>query len=215
MRPYLEEIQRIEVDLEPYQEQMARIEDQMNDMEIFVEPGTLEEIEQQIHSQLEEIHRQIGEVHVNMEPLHEQLEAIHLQMEPLHEEMARLHREMEPIHERMEEIQRGMEPLHEEMELLGKRLDDALRVEVAGRLRAQLGPVTGPEAPFNEAAAHILERSTVRIDGDTVTIIGSATENGRILTDLLGPHRIGASQNFDNAVRSASAEMSQLEIRAD
>jgi len=215
MQPYLERIEEIEIDLEPMHEHMEEIEREMENLEIYVEPGNLAEIERQIHEQLEAVHRQMEQVHIEMEPLHEQIEEIHAQMEPLHEHMEQIHIEMEPMHEQMEIIHREMAPFHEEMELLGQRLKDALRTDVAGRLQTHLGPVTTPNAPFTEAAARILDGADIHVDDGGVTVNSSSRETRQILEDLCGPHRVGAQQNFDNAVNSAANEISDLEIRAD
>ncbi len=215
MEPYVEKMAQIEVQMEPYLEHMEEIEREMENLEIYVEPGKLADIERQIHEQLEAVHRQLEQVHLEMEPLHQQLQAIHEQMEPFHEQMEQLHLNMEPMHAQMEVFHREMEPFHEEMEALGQRLQDALRGEVAGRLKFHLGPVTGPNAPFTESAERILDGAEVHVDDDLVTVNASSGDTRQILNDLLGPHRIGAQQNFDNAVHSAAAEMSNLEIRAD
>ncbi len=215
MEPYLEKMAQIEVQMEPYLEDMEEIEREMEDLEIYVEPGKLADIERQIHEQLEAVHLQMEQVHAEMEPFHQQMEAIHEQLEPLHEHMEQLHLNMEPMHEQMEIIHREMEPFHEEMELLGQRLEDALRTDVAGRLQTHLGPVTTPNAPFTEAAARILDGADIHVDDGGVTVKTSSRETRQILEDLCGPHRVGAQQNFDNAVNSAANEISDLEIRTD
>ena len=215
MRPYLERIEEIEVDLEPMHQHIAEIERQMQDLEISVEPGNLEEIERQIHEQLEVVHRQMEQVHADMEPFHEQIEEIQRQMEPIHEQIEQLHIAMGPMHEQMDVIHRELEPFHEEMELLGQRLENALNAEVAGRLRQRMGPFTDQNAPFSEAAAKVLDGATINVSDDRVHIRAPQSETLQILDDLLGPHRIGTRQNFDNAAQSAAAEISNLEIRAD
>lgn len=215
MQPYLERIEEIEVNLEPMHEYMEEIERKMENFEIHVEPGNLAEIEHQIHEQLEAVHRQMEQVHMDMEPFHEQIEEIHRQMEPLHEQIEQLHIAMGPMHEQMDVIHREMEPFHEEMELLGQRLENALNAEVAGRLRQRLGAFTDHDAPFSESAAKILDGATINVSDDRVHISAPQSETLHILSDLLGPHRIGTQQNFDNAVQSAAAEISNLEIRAD
>jgi hypothetical protein len=133
----------------------------------------------------------------------------------MHEEIERLHREMEPIHERIEEMHLEMEPIHEELGQLGDRLEDALRGEVAAVLREHLGSVTGPNAPFTEAAARILEDADVHVDDGTVRVEASRSEARRILTDLLAPLRVGAQSSFDAAVDEAAAALSPLVLQAD
>jgi archaellum component FlaC len=229
MRPHLERIQEIELDMEPMLAQIEEFAGQLENVRIHVEDGTLAEVQQQIEEQIEAHMAKIEEIHIDMEPLHEQLEAIHEQLEPLHEqleaihidmepmhaEIERMHREMEPIHERIEEMHLEMEPIHEELGRLGDRLEDALRGEVATVLREHLGAVTGPNAPFTEAAARILEDASVRVNDGTVWVRASRSEARRILTDLLGPLRVGDQSVFDEAVEGAATAVSPLVIQAD
>jgi HAE1 family hydrophobic/amphiphilic exporter-1 len=51
-----------------YQEKMAEIEAQMNDLELHIEDGTLDEIHRQISEQVEAHMEQFEEIHVEMEP---------------------------------------------------------------------------------------------------------------------------------------------------
>ena len=136
-------------------------------------------------------------------------------MEPVHAEIERLHLEMEPIHEKIEEMHLEMAPIHEELELLGNRLEDALRGEVATVLREHLDAVTAPNAAFTEAAARILEDADVQVDDGVVRVSASRSEARRILTDLLGPLRIGAQSSFDHAVDDAAAAVSPLVLQVD
>jgi beta-lactamase regulating signal transducer with metallopeptidase domain/archaellum component FlaC len=229
MRPHLERIEEIEIDMEPMLAQIEVLERELENIQIHVEDGTLAEVQRQIQEQLEAhmakieeihidmepVHEQIEAIHEQLEPLHEQIEAIHIDMEPMHEEIERLHREMEPIHERIEEMHLEMEPIHEELGQLGDRLEDALRGEVAAVLREHLGSVTGPNAPFTEAAARILEDADVHVDDGTVRVEASRSEARRILTDLLAPLRVGAQSSFDAAVDEAAAALSPLVLQAD
>jgi beta-lactamase regulating signal transducer with metallopeptidase domain/archaellum component FlaC len=229
MRPYLERIEDLEIDMEPMLAQIEALEGELGSVRIHVEDGTLAEVQQQIqvqieahmakieeiHIDMEPLHEQIEAIHEQLAPLHEQIEAIHIDMEPMHEQIEAIHLEMEPIHERIEEMHLEMEPIHEELERLGDRLEDALRGEVATVLREHLGAVTGPNAPFTEAAARILEDADVHVDDGTVRVQASRTEACQILADLLGPLRIGGQSAFDEALEGAATALSPLLIQVD
>jgi prefoldin subunit 5 len=139
---------------------------------------------------------------------------VHEQIEPQHEELEKIHAAMEPFHERMEAIQREMEPIHEEMEELGERLEEAVAAEVEPVLREHLGSGTGPQAPFAEAAARLVEDGHVHVHGDVVRVEMSVDEAREVLSDLLGPHRVGSQEAFDAAVEAAADAVSDLEITA-
>jgi len=229
MKPHLAKIEELEVDLEPMLAQIEELEGELENIRIHVEDGTLEEVQRQIHEQIaahmakieeihidmEPIHEQMAAIHEQIEPLHEQITDLHVDMEPMHQEIERLHREMEPVHERIAEMHLEMEPIHEELERLGDRLEDALRGEVTTVLREHLGAVTGPNAPFTEAAARILDEAEVHVDDDTVRVRASRSEARQILSDLLTPHRIGDQSAFEAAVDAAAAAMSPLVIQVD
>jgi len=229
MQPFIERMEEIEIDMEPFEVQMEEFEAQMESFEIHVDDGTLEEVQRQIHEQLEEQMKAIEEIHIDMAPFHEQmeaihaemeplyreLEAIHIDMEPIHEQLESLHIDMEPIHEQMEAVHREMEPFHEEMERLGDRLERAISGEVEAVLREHLGAVTAPGAPIDEAAARIADDAHMHVDDNRVRVDASAREVREILSDLLGPHRVGASDAFDAAVDAAAEALSPLEIMID
>jgi beta-lactamase regulating signal transducer with metallopeptidase domain len=229
MQPYLERLEAIEIDMEPYHEQMEALEEQLHSIEIHIEDGTLEDVERQIHAQMEihmegldEIHlqmepfmEQMEAIHVEMEDLHVQMEDIHIDMEPIHEQMAKIEIDMEPFHEEMERIHEEMEPFHEEMELLGDRMEQAIRGEVIAVLQAELGPVIAPGTPLDEAAALIAEDASVNIEDDTLKFRASRGRTRDLLTDLLSDHRIGTQKAFDQAIDSAAAALSPLVIVAD
>ena len=210
LQPYLERIEAIELDMAPTEAQMEAIERRLEGLELHIDDGTLQEIERQIHEQLEplqeELERlhesmgpqleQIEAIHREMEPMHRQLEAVHEQLEPQHQELEKIHATMEPFHEQLESIHREMEPIHEEMERLGQQLEAALGEEVAAVLREHLASVTDPQAPFDEAAARILEDAHIHVNGDVVRVSASPREAREILTDLLGPHRIGSQESL-------------------
>jgi chromosome segregation ATPase len=170
---------------------------------------------EKIHIDMEPIHEQIAAIHEQLEPLHEQIARIHIDMEPMHEEIERLHREMEPIHERIAAMHLEMEPIHEELGRLGVRLNDALLGEVVTVLREHLAAVTGPNAPFTEAAARILEDAEVHVDDGTVRVRASRSETRQILVDLLTPHLIGDQSAFEAAIDDASDTVSPLVIQVD
>ncbi|MCK5377741.1 MAG: hypothetical protein KAJ97_11685, partial [Acidobacteria bacterium] len=209
--------------------QMEEFEAQLESFKIHVDDGTLEEVQRQIHEQLEEqmkaiegihidmapFHEQMEAIHAEMEPLYRELEAIHIDMEPIHEQLESLHIDMEPFHEQMEAIHKEMEPFHEEMERLGDRLERAISGEVEAVLREHLGAVTAPGAPIDEAAARIADDAHMHVDDNRVRVDASAREVREILSDLLGPHRVGASDAFDAAVDAAAEALSPLEIRID
>jgi beta-lactamase regulating signal transducer with metallopeptidase domain/soluble cytochrome b562 len=223
MEPYLERLEAIEIDMEPYHEQMEALEEQLHGIELHIEDGTLEEVERQIHAQmeihmegLEKIHiemepfmEQMQAIHVEMEDLHEQMADIHIDMEPIHEQMTKIHVDMEPFHEEMERIHIEIEPFHEEMELLGDRMEKALQGEVIAVLQAELGPVIAPGTPLDEAAALIAEDASININDDTLKFRASRGRTRDVLIDL------GTQKAFDEAIDSAVAALSPLVIVAD
>ena len=229
MQPYLERLEAIEIDMEPYHEQMEALEEQLHSITIHIEDGTLDDVQRQIHAQMEihmegldKIHiemeplmEQMEAIHVEMEDLHIQMEDIHIDMEPFHEQMAKIHIDMEPFHEEMERIHIEMEPFHEEMELLGDRMEQAIQDEVIAVLQAELGPVIAPGTPLDEAAALIAEDANINISDDTLKFRASRGRTRDVLTDLLSDQRIGTQKAFDEAIDSAAAALSPLVIVAD
>ena len=74
MQPYLERLEEIEINMEPFHEQMEALEEELHSVELHIDDGTLEEIERQIHAQME-IHMEgIEKIHLEMEPGVEQME---------------------------------------------------------------------------------------------------------------------------------------------
>ena len=229
MEPYLAKIEAIEIDMEPFQAQMEEFEKEMENIQLHIEDGTIEEVQKQIQEQVEAhmamvetIHvdmepflAQLEDIHIEMEGLHGQLAEIHVDMEPIHEHMEKIHIEMEPFHEQMEELHRELEPFHEEMELLGERMEHALQVEVLSYLRDELGAVTAPGVDFDEAGARIVDDARIRVDDDVVRVDASRSDVREILTDLFAPHRIGTQEAFDAAIDRAAAGLSPLTIRVD
>ena len=208
---------------------MEAMEDQLQNIIVHIEDGTLDEVQRQIHDQIEAHMELIEDIHVDMEPFLEQIEAIHVEMEDLHVEMANIHVDMEPFHEKMEQfhiemapfqeemeqLHRELEPFHEEMEALGNRLEKAIETEIAAYLRAELGAVTAPEADFYDAAARIVEDADIDVHDDVVRVNASRGNTRDILTDLYGPQRIGIQEAFDEAVERAVDGLSDLRIQAD
>jgi len=229
MEPYLEKLEEIEIDMAPFHAQMEAMEEQLQNLEIHVEDGTLDEVQRQIHEQIEAHMELFEEIHVDMEPFLEQIEAIHVEMEdlhvemadihidmePFHEQMEQFHIEMEPFHEKMEQFHREMGPFHEEMELLGDRLEEAITGEVAAYLRDELGAVTSPEADFHDAAARIVDDANINVHDDVVRVDAPRGNTRDILIDLYGPQRIGIQETFDEAVERAVNGLSPLRIQAD
>ncbi|HSL17510.1 MAG TPA: M56 family metallopeptidase [Methylomirabilota bacterium] len=230
MKPFLEQIERIEVDMAPFRERMEAMQERLESMTFHIDDGTLEEIKRQIHEQTENLHLELESVHVDMSPYREQLERIHEQLGPLHERIARLteeqtarihermersHEVMARQHERMERLQAELEPLHRKMERLGDRLQEALKGDVAAVLRSHLGSVTGPDAPFAEAAARLLEEASIRLHDDLLEVNVSRREAREILDDRFSPVRIGTEEAFDAALESAVDELADLEIRVE
>ena len=101
------------------------------------------------------------------------------------------------------------------MELLGDRLEKAIQGEVVSYLRSELGAVTSPGAPFDEAAARIVDDSHINVHDDTLKIKGDQDEIREILTDLLLPHRIGTQEVFDQAIDNAATGLSPMVIQVD
>jgi beta-lactamase regulating signal transducer with metallopeptidase domain/predicted nucleic acid-binding Zn-ribbon protein len=229
MEPILEQIEAIHIDMEPMHTQIETMHDSFENIELHIEDGTLEQIQEQIHAQMEAHRAQFESVQIDMEPFHAQMEALHAQLEPLqrrmeelhleavpsHEEMERMHAEIEPFQREMERLQEEMEPFHEEMELLGDRIEAALIGDVADVVRQHLGPVTGPDAPFTEAAARIIDDGNIHINDDVIKLDVSRREVREILSDLFTPSRIGTQDAFDDALENAVEEVSHLEIRID
>ena len=229
MEPILAQIEAIHIDMEPMHAQMEAMQESLESLELHIEDGTLEEIQEQIQEQMEAHHSQLESVHIDtesyheqmealhkqLEPLHEQIEAIHLEAIPTHEEIERIHADMEPFHEEMERLHDEMEPFHEKMELMGEKIEAAIQNDVADVLRSHLGAVTGPTAPFDEAAARIVEDSDIHIDDDVLELDVSRREAREILSDLFTPSRIGTQDAFDAALEAAVDKVSDLEIRTD
>jgi beta-lactamase regulating signal transducer with metallopeptidase domain/archaellum component FlaC len=229
MKPYLEKLENIEIDMEPLHDHLAELEDELKDLELHIEDGTLEEVERQIHFQVQAHMEKMEQIQMNMEPFHEQMEKIHQEMEPLYKEMQEIHVDMEPIHaqmekihidmepfqEQMEKIHEQLEPFHEEMEALHDRLDAAIRDEIEIYLREQLGAVTAPGTDFSEAAAKIAEDSRIHINDDVVEIKARANNSRAILEDLFGPQRVGTKNAFRQAIDDTVAGLSPLRITVD
>jgi beta-lactamase regulating signal transducer with metallopeptidase domain len=230
MEPYLEEIEKIAMDMEPVREQLEAMQEKLETMTLHIEDGTFDEIQKQIHEQMAAHQFELQSIHVDMAPYHEQIEKIHEQLEPLHdriadltaEQTARIHEQLELDHELLEqhreELERfheQLEPMHEEMEQAGHQIRVALELDVADVLRSHLAPVTSPDAPFDEAAARVVDAGSIRVDDDTVEVIVSKRETREILTDLFEPHRIGGRGAFDTALETAVSETSNLEILVD
>ena len=229
MEPYLEQLEKIEIDMEPFHAQMEAMEEQLQNLEIHILDGTLEDVQRQIHEQIEAHMELFRDIHVDMEPFHEHFETIHeemaklheemglvhINMEPVHEQMANIHVEMAPFHAKMAQLHLQMEPFHEEMELLGNRLEEAVAAEVAAFLRDELGAVTSPEADFHDAAARIVEDASINVRDNVVRVDAPRGNTREILNDLYGPQRIGLQEAFDEAVERAVDGLSSLRIQAD
>ena len=229
MEPIIAQIEAIHLDMEPMHTQLEAMHESFEEMQLHIEDGTLEQVQDQIHAQIEAHHVDFESIHIDMEPYHAQIEALHEQLEPLHEkiealhlealpsheEMERIQAEMEPYQEEMERIHEEMEPFHEEMELIGDRIETAIVNDVATVLRSHLGPVTGPGAPFAEAAARIVDDANIHINNDLLEINASRREVREILGDLFTPLRVGTQDAFDDALEAAVGDVSNLEIRTD
>jgi len=217
------------MDMEPMHEQLEAMQESLESVRLHIEDGTLEEIQEQIHAQMEAhqaefesvhidmepIQQQIEELHTRLEPLQRQIEQIHLEAVPSQEEMERMQAEIEPFQKEMERLQEEMEPFQEEMGRLGERIQAAIAGDVAAVLRQHLAPVTGPDAPFTEAAARIIDEGNIHIDNEIVELHVSRREVREILSDLFNPTRIGTQNAFDEALDAAVDEISDLELRTD
>lgn len=234
MEPILAEIESIQIDMEPVHEQLEAMHEAFETMTFHIDDGTMEEIQRQIHEQMEAHRADLESIHIDMEPYQAKLAELHAQLEPMHERLAEMTREqtakiqeqlensegmmelkqeqMELMHERMEKIHREMEPVREEMERMGARLESAMVSDVADVLRSHLAPVTGPAAPFTEAAARIIDEGNIHIDDDVLELRASRREVLEILEDLFAPERVGTQEAFNAAIESASDEVSDLQI---
>lgn len=228
MQPHIARIEAIELDMAPIEAEMEKIGKRLESLELHIDAGQLADIERQIREQIEPLHgeldrlhesmapylAQIDTIHADLEPLHRRLEDLHENLRPSQEELEQIHTALEPLHDRMDQIHTTMEPIHEEMAALGRQLEAAVSTEVAGVLRQHLGASTGPQAPLDEAAARLLEDAHIDVRDDVVRVRTSAAEARQILTDLLGPHRIGSQSAFDDAVAAAADAVANLEIPA-
>jgi beta-lactamase regulating signal transducer with metallopeptidase domain/predicted nucleic acid-binding Zn-ribbon protein len=229
MQPYLDQLEDIEIDMKPYEQQLEALEDQFRNMELHIEDGKLEDIERQIHEQmaahmgqietiqvdLEPFLKQMEAIHQEMSGLYEELAEVHIDMEPIHTQMEKIHVDLEPFHEQMEKIHAELEPFHREMEILGDRLEKAIQAEVVSYLRSELGAVTSPGAPFDEAAARIIDDANINVHDKVLKINGDDTEIREILTDLMLPHRLGTQESFDRAIDNAATGLSPMVIQVD
>jgi len=229
MQPYLDRLEAIEIDMKPYEQQIEALEEKFRTMELHIEDGKLEDIQRQIHEQMKAHLGQIESIQYDMQPFVEQMEKIHeemsefygqmaevhIDMEPIHAQIEKIHIDLEPFHEQMEQLHIELEPFHKEMERLGERLEHAIQGEVISYLRSELGAVTSPGAPFDEAAARIVDDSHLNVHDDTLKIDGDQDEIREILTDLLLPHRIGTQEVFDRAIENAAIGLSPMVIRVD
>jgi hypothetical protein len=229
MAPYLAQIEAIEIDMEPFHAKMAALEEQLQNVELHIEDGTLEEVQRQIHEQIEIHMKAMEDIHIDMEPYLEQIEAIHVQMEDLHEHMAdfhvdmepfhkqmeQIHVDLEPLHEEMERFHAEMEPFHEEMELLGDRIEKAIQGEVIRVLQDELGAVIAPGSPLDEAAAKIAEDAHINIDEDTLEFRANRRHTRDVLVDLLSDQRVGTQKAFDTAIDSAVSALTPMVIVVD
>ena len=228
MRPYVARLEAIEIDMEPFEAQMEALEKQLQDLQLHIEDGTLEEVQKQIQLQMQEHMAKIEDIHIDMEPYLKQIEAIHLEIGDLHERLAdvhvdiepvlaqveKIHIDMEPFRKQMEQLHIDMEPFHREMERLGERLEEAIQGEVEAYLRSELGAVTSPGAPFDEAAARIADEANINVHDDVIRIKATGDEAREILTDLFEPYRIGTEKGFQAAIESAADGLSPLVIDA-
>jgi beta-lactamase regulating signal transducer with metallopeptidase domain len=237
MAPILAEIEAIEIDMEPVHAELGALHERLGTMTFHIDDGTLEEVQRQIHEQMEAYRGQLESIHIDMEPYHEQLERFHEELEPLQEKLAQLTAEqmaeiheqletyrammdvemgdLEDFHLEMEKIHEEMEPLREEMERAGVRLERALVSDLADVLRSHLGPVTSPGASFTEAAARIVDEGNIHLDDDTLELHVSRSEVREILDDLFAGERIGTQEAYDRALAAAVDDVSDLRIQVD
>jgi predicted nucleic acid-binding Zn-ribbon protein len=229
MQPIVEQIEALHLDMEPMKEQLEAMQESLESVRLHIEDGTLEEIQEQIHAQMEAYQAEFESVHIDTEPIQQQLEALHAQLEPLQrqieqihleavpsqEEMERIQAEIEPFQEEIARLQQEMEPFQEEMERLSERIEAAIVGDVAAVLRQHLGPVTGPDAPFSEAAARIIDDGDIRIHNGVLELHASRRQTREILSDLFTPTRIGTQSAFDEALEVAVDEVSDLRIETD
>jgi beta-lactamase regulating signal transducer with metallopeptidase domain len=230
MAPYLERIEDLQVDMEPLHSQMEAMHEHLESVIIHIDDGTLAEIQQQIHEQMEAHRAEVEAIRIDMAPYREQLERIHKELEPMHDRMAELTREqtarireqmelnreiMDQQRERVERVHKDLEPLHDELEGMAARVESALVSDVADVLRSHLGPVSSPGAPFNEAAARIIDEGNIHIHDGVLELDASRSEVHEILDDLFSGERVGTREAFVAALEAAVDEVSDLEILLD
>jgi class 3 adenylate cyclase len=114
----------------------------------------------------------------------------------------------------MDAVHRDLEPIHREMERLGERLEKAIGDEVATVLRGHLASVTDPQAPLRAVAGQLLDDASINVNGNVVRVSMSEEEAREILSNRLGPHRIGSQEAFDAAVAATASAVADLEITA-
>ncbi len=230
MEPILEQIEAMHIDMEPMHAQLEAMHESFENMKLHIEDGTLEQIQEQIHEQMEAHHAQLESVHIDMEPFHAQMEALHAQLEPLqqtdrsspsrsHAVAANRWSGSMPRWSRSrrtwKDSTRRWSPSTKRWKSCGERIEAAIANDVAAVLRTHLGPVTGPGAPFAEAAARIIDDANIHINDDLLELNASRREVREILTDLFTPLRVGTQDAFDDALEAAVDEVSDLEIRTD
>jgi len=235
--PILAQIEDIEIDMEPYHEQMEAMHQKLETMTFHIDDGTLDEVQEQIHMQMESLHESLGDIHIDMSAYHELAAQLETELAPLHEEISRLtavetarvheemenhhelmeieHEQMEHMHAEMERIHDEMAPFEEEMERMGARIEAALISDVADALRSHLGAVASPNAPYREAAARIIDDGNIHIHNDVVELNASRSEVREILSDLFSSGRIGTQDAFNAALDDAVEDVSDLRIKVD
>ena len=135
MRPVIERMEQVELEMRPFAEEMSRIGQQLSEevMAQLLDTVDVQELQEKtqelatLHEGMAEKHRVAEEeMRSRMEPYREQMEALRERLEPQREQMEQLRTQLEPMREQMEgirdermaEIQVQLEVLRHELEAL-------------------------------------------------------------------------------------------------
>lgn len=156
LQPYEDQLETMEGELEPLEEQleaieveMAPVEERLEQMEEELEP--YEERMEAVEAQASAHEERMEAAEREMEPFESRIEELEARMEPYEARMEQIEEEMTPLEDQLDALEEQMEPVEEEMEELGEQLealheagDHEAAAALEGRLRelaARLEPV--------------------------------------------------------------------------
>ena len=229
MQPYLDRLEDIEIDMRPFEEKLEALQEQLENMDLHIEDGKLEDIDARSTSRWQSTWLRSNRSTSTWSPSSSRWKSF---MRRCRSSTSRWPTSTSTWNRSTPRSKRSTStwsrstsrwssstssssPSTKEMELLGDRLEHAIQGEVVSYLRSELGAVTSPGAPFDEAAARIVDDSHINVHDDTLKIKGDQDEIREILTDLLLPHRIGTQETFDQAIDNAATGLSPMVIQVD